>query len=103
MPVPTVPQERFQDPQQNAHQLRVVQVLNAIVKIPILDGVLVSGTHVPTGGIVVKHGLARRPNGYLLLTQDVAGSIFENKSLRNTTDLVVASSAGIIVVDLWVF
>lgn len=74
--------------------------IRQIVKVPVLDGVLISDQDIPTAGVDIIHGLGRTPRGAIVVRAS-AGSRYTMDSFGATSFTVTASTAS--TVDLWVF
>lgn len=98
LPKCTIPKLLDRDVQNALEGLYVP--VQALLRIPLLDGVLKSDQSVTTSTATIKHGLGRRPLGWLILTKDANADVWETS--RSNTDLVLDSSATV-TVDLWVF
>ena len=98
LPKCTIPKLPDRDVQNALEGLYVP--LQAILKIPLLDGVLKSDVEVTTSQATLRHGLGRRPLGWILVTKDANANVWEVS--RNDTELVLDSSATV-TVDVWVF
>lgn len=51
----------------NRIQDKLTRVINAIARVPLLDGVLLEGVAIDAAATVVPHSLGRTPRGYICL------------------------------------
>lgn len=83
-------------------QDRILSVLNPLAKVPILDGVLVTGVSVSATAVDVAHGLQRLPLGYIVVGLSADARVWETRANRSATRITLTASAAA-TVDLWVF
>jgi len=81
---------------------RVGRLLDAVRAVSLLDGRLLENVALSTSAVDVQHGLGRTPAGYLVMTQNASGSVFETKTARSSSSIRLTASASV-TVDLWVF
>jgi hypothetical protein len=86
----------------NQAQLRIKRVFNTLLRVPLLDGRLISGIQLSAGvQTPVAHGLGRLPLGYLVVGRDAALVPFE-PATRDELYLYLESAVGGSL-SLWVF
>lgn len=95
-----VPTVQIADEKVNRMQGNVVQALNQVLKVPFMDGILLSGQSLAAGANTVNHRLQRNIQGYLILKQNAAATIFGSNYGRSTFTLTASAA---VTVDLWVF
>jgi len=81
---------------------KVTDLLGVLVKVPFLDGVLISDVAATTGGTTVNHGLSRMPRGVLVIYSD-SGLVFSPKPDWTTKTLKLVAYPVNSNVTVWVF
>lgn len=86
-------------------QENVGNSISEIVKVPILDGNLITEVSVSSGSdIIVNHKLNRKYRGYIITRKTADLNIWESSTTNNAKDkyiLIQADTSGI--VDIWFF
>ncbi len=95
-----VPLIQLKDEATNRALGQVVERLNRLLDIPFLDGTLLKDQALNSGANSVNHRLGRTPQGYLILKQSSAASIYGSAYADKTMTL---TASGAVTVDVWVF
>jgi len=98
--VPTFQRLNFRDAGIQRFQNNCGSVFDVLSRVDILNGNLIKGVAVPTSNVLVPHGLARLPVGWIIVAKYGAGDVYE--VIRNASDLTLIGSVAV-TVDLWVF
>lgn len=95
-------------PELNRVENNLRPFLEEIIKTPILRGKIVKGVDlVSANATAVNHGLGRRWTGYLVISQNVAGSVYapttQNAENKYASKCLYLRSSANMTCDLWVF
>lgn len=88
----------------NQLQSNFAAVLDPIASRPITQGAILKGVVLAAGTTGVSHGLGKAPQGWIVIRQRAAASIYDTQDTNSipglTLDLV---SSAAVIVDLYVF
>lgn len=87
-------------PEINALQQQVEEVLNPLVRIPLLDGVPFTDVAITTDGIQIEHGLGRTPLGFIVTDNNADVRIWRTASDSFTLTL---DASGTATISVWVY
>lgn len=95
-----VPSVQIPDEKINRMQGNILQAVNQLVKVPFSEGLLLKNQTLQSGANTVNHRLQREIQGYLILKQNAAATIFGGNYGRTSVTLTASAT---VTVDLWVF
>lgn len=75
-------------------------ILNPIIKNPLIDGRMVT-ISLTSGATAINHGLSRNQQGWILVDQNAAASIYRSQPFNSET--MTLTSNATVTVTLWVF
>jgi hypothetical protein len=87
----------------NRVQDRLKTVTDALVANLIMDGRLVTVTLTSGGFSAVSHGLARPPQGYLVVRRDANANIWDRPNSSDAFAFLYLQPSATVTVTLWVF
>lgn len=78
--------------------------LDPLLKLPLSDSLILKGVVLATGTNVVNHKLGRKLQGWTLVRQRAAGSVYDTQDSNSTPALTLTlTSSAAMTVDLLVF
>jgi len=90
-------------PELDKVQENIAQVLNPLLKNPLVNGVLLTKVQLANGTTNVEHKLGREPLGWIIVRQDAAALIYEPSTAINKARLLTLISNAATIVDIWAF
>ncbi len=96
----------FQDTNKNFQLMQSdwASKINPVLVNPIVNGIILKSVSLIIGSNTINHKLGRKLQGWLLVRQRAAASIFDLQDANAMPDLtLVLSSSAAVVVDLYVF
>ena len=75
---------------------------DALVKIPLLDGILVKDVALGTTEVRVNHTLGREPQGWIIVKKNAAADIYESSSTLADRYLSLTATATV-TASIWIF
>lgn len=88
------------NPDIEALQQQLEQVLNPIVRVAMLSGVQLTDVAVTTAGVQLEHGLGRQPLGWFITDLDTGVHVWRTAWDKFTLTLDASGSA---TINLWVY
>jgi hypothetical protein len=100
----TIAQVQTDDRNTNQFQSNVTSVLNPILGNPLLYGSLLTSVALASGDNTINTGLNRKLQGWFLVRQRAAASIYDKQDSNTTPQLtLVLNASTAVTVDLYVF
>lgn len=85
-------------------QTRWASEINPLLLSPFLQGRLIQNVSLSTGDNVVNHGLNRKLQGWVLVRQRAAATIYDKQDLNQIPNLTLTlNTSANVSVDLYVF
>ena len=84
-------------------QDRLKTVTDALVANSLLDGRLVTVTIESGGFTPVSHGLARPPQGYIIVRRDANATVWDLPNAADSFAFLYLQPSATVTVTLWVF
>ena len=81
-------------------QNQLLAPMTALLRNPLLDGILHKNVALTTAGFALSHGLGRMPLGWIVVSIDTHATV--KQTARSSTSLTLAASTPAIA-DVWVF
>ena len=103
MTLPRFSKVQVDDEALNRMQDRIKTVTDALVANSLLDGRLVTVTLASGGFTAVSHGLARPPQGYIVLRRDANANIWDLPNAADSFAFLYLQPSATVTVTLWVF
>lgn len=99
-----LPIQQTDDQDMHMMQTRWASILNPVLSNELLNGQVLSNVELISGVNVINHKLGRPLQGWLLVRQRAAGTVYDNQDSATfpTLNLVLVSSAPMSV-DIYVF
>ena len=103
MTLPRFSKVQVADEALNRMQDRIKTVTDALVANQLLEGRLVTATLTSGGFNAVSHGLARPPQGYIVLRRDANASIWDLPNAADAFAFLYLQPSATVTITLWVF
>lgn len=91
----------------NSVQDSIGQILNQVTKVPVIDGVLLTGLKITTASQKFNHQLTRIPRGFFVVNKTAAGDIYSpptSPTVASSNDTTINfQSTADTTADIWVF
>lgn len=85
-------------------QTRWAAILNPVLKNPALNSIVLKNIQLAAGANIVNHLLGRKLQGWKLVRQRAAGSVFDTQDANSMPDLTLQlTSSAVMSVDIEVF
>lgn len=75
---------------------------DALVKIPLLDGILIKDVVLGTTEVRINHTLGREPQGWIIVKKNAAADIYESSSTLTDRYLSLTATATV-TASIWIF
>lgn len=79
-------------------QNQVEQVLNPVLKLPLLDYVQINGIAITTAGVDISHVLGRQPLGWILVDIDASVTVWKTAWTDRLLSLDASGTATISII-----
>ena len=100
----SLPNFQTQDKDLSLLQSSWGQVLNKLLELPTTKGILIKNVPLAVGANTVNHMLGRKLQGWQIVRQRAASSIFDTQDTNMSQNLtLVLNSSAAVSVDLYVF
>lgn len=104
MSLPAFAKVQVEDETLNRVQDRAAAAINALVRVPLLDGVLLEGVSLTAGTVTpVSHRLSRPWRGYLVLSRDANAVVWNQAPGADAGAFLYLQPSANVNVNLWVF
>lgn len=99
--ITSIPQLQSDDRVQNQTSQNIVGPLNQLLKNPVVQGNLLTGQSLVVGSNIIKHGLGRTMQGWIVTDVNGISSIYRSAPFNASTLALTSSSA--VIINLYVF
>jgi hypothetical protein len=100
--IPPFAKLQTEDPLLDRVQDRIKGALDAVGRVPLLDGRLLT-VSVGTSQTVIPHGLGRPWSGYIVVSRSANAQVWNAPPDANSFALLVLQASAAVTVTLWVF
>ena len=101
--LPPLVKLKVEDPDLLRVQDRIYTSLQAALRVPLLDGNLVTQTFSAGVATPVNHGLGRKPVGYLVVSNSSGAAVAETDKTQRTAGTLTITTSANVTLDIWVF